>query len=232
MTNRREILQTGMSVPAWPLALNGLLSSNASARIAEDSVTVRKVVFDGRYTQGRAFADAVAGLGVPVTTLDEGDVTRIWDELDRLWRNTPMAIAGLTQYWPLFALERLASERGLRVVLRIEHEPRADGTLAHIMTGPSETLAMAAHLGRQDVAWPVLTAAVLTHCRADGRGSVERTIVTRADGPTLERASGPAVSSLQRAESVIHYYTPQAIQEGRGVARDAPLLSWLIAPRA
>lgn len=233
MTSRREFLQTGMSVSAWPFAVHGLLSSGvASARIPGNCVALRKAVFDDRYVEGRAFANAVEAFGAPVSALDEGDITALWsDELDRLWRKTPASIAGFTQYGPLFALERLANGRGMRVVLRVEHEVRADGTLAHLVSGPPETIAMARHLSRQGVDWPVLVAALLTHCRFDGSAPLEQTIVTPAATPALTRMSG-AGSPASVPESLIHYYTPQAIQQGRGVAWDGPLFSWLIAPRA
>lgn len=232
MTNRREFLQTGVSVPAWPLALSGLISSGASARIAKDRLAVHKAVFDDRYAEGRMFADAMAGFGVPVFALDNGDITKLWtDELDRLWRKTPAAVAGSTQYGPMFALERLANGRGMRVALRVEHQVRPDGTLAHVMEGPSETMAMAAHLEGRGIEWPAIIAVLLTHCRVGGSAPVERTIATQAARPVLTSASRPS-GSASASESVIHYYTPHAIQQGRAVPWDGPLFSWLIAPRA
>lgn len=225
MTNRRQFLQTGMSMPAWPLAINGWLASNgASARIAHDRVPLHKAVFDARYAQGHAFANAMAGFGVPAFGLEHGDITELFEEVDPLWRRTRAALAGTTQYGPLFVLERLAHERGLHVALRVEHVARDDGTLAHVMAGPAETLETAASLEPQSPDWPVLMAALLCHCRADGAFLSERTIVTRAAKPiAAERAGAP--------ETVIHYYTPHSSREGRGVPWDGPLYSWLIAPR-
>jgi hypothetical protein len=232
MANRREFLQTGVSVTALPPAINALLSGVASARAEGDNAVLHKAIFDDRYAEGRAFAAAIGRFGVPLHALRNGDVTDFWyDELDMLWRERPAAIAGSTQFGPLFALERLASERGMRVALRVEHQVRPDGTLAHVMTGAPETLALAERLRVERIDWPLLVAALLTHCRADCRAPVEHTVVMPGEAPALQTASVP-LGSPRAPHSVIHYYTPKAIQEGRDVPWDGPLYSWVIAPAA
>lgn len=168
MTNRREFLQTGVSVSTLSFAINGLVSDAAHARSADNKVALHKAIFDDRYAEGRAFAQTISGLGVPAEALRDGDVTHFYEELDLLWRERPAAIAGLTQFGPMFVLERLGLERGLRVARRVEHEVRSSGPLEHTMTGAPE--------------------------------------------------------------SVIHYYRPLALQEGRGIPWDGPLFSWVIAP--
>jgi hypothetical protein len=237
MTNRREFLQTGASLSALPLAVNGLLSPGAasaafSPRVEGGSAVLHKAVVDDRYAEGRRVAEAMGAYGVVVRALEDGDVTSFWyEELDLLWRVRPAAIAGTTQFGPMFALEQLGNERGMHVVLRIEHSPREDGGLAHVMTGTPETLAFAEGLQQQGVEWPLLTAAALAHCHADCPTPGRQTIATPGTRPAPARRSASPDSAHER-ESVIHYYTPYAIQLGRDVPWDGPLFSWVIAPSA
>lgn len=228
MTNRREFLRTGVSVSALPLA-NGLLSPNASARTGENSKTLHKAIFDDRYTECRTFAKTIGRFGVRPHALKNGDVTDLWaGELDRL-RGRPAAIAGLTQFGPMFVFEQIAREQRMRVRLRVEHRVQSDGTIAHVTTGPEETLAFAERLRTRVADWPALMAMLLTRCCSDASIPAERTIVMPGARPRLRQAVS---SGAPAPESVIHYYTPQGIREGRGVPWDGPLFSWVIAPDA
>jgi hypothetical protein len=120
MPNRREFLQTGAVVSA--IAMNGVLAGSAAAVGARPSMPLRWALYDDRYAEGRAFAEAAAAQGVATRALDGGDVTRFWyDELDVVWRRGPAAIAGLTQFGPMFVIEQLAAERRMHLTLRGEH---------------------------------------------------------------------------------------------------------------
>lgn len=231
MTSRREFLQTGMAVSALPLAVNELLLPEAAASAVGTAVhaeacnvTLHKAIFDNRYAESRVFAREAGKRGVPTYALNEGDVTDLWyEELDLLWRKTPAAVAGLTQFGPMFVLERLANERGMRVAIRVEHQVRDDGTLTHVLSAPPESAVFADHF-RFDMDWSALMAWFVTHCRTDCTTSVERTVVTRGAKPMLLQAPDADIP-----ESIIHYYTPLGIREGRGVPFDGPLFSWVIA---
>jgi hypothetical protein len=227
MTNRREFLQTGVSVTSLPLALNVLLpAATASARASY--IVPHSAVFDNRYVEGRTFAAATGRLGVSTRALDNGDVTSFWyDELDAIWRERPAAIAGTTQFGPMFVLERLAAERGMRVVLRAEHSAHPDGTMTHEITGPAETVRLAEHLQRREVDWPVLVAVLAAHCPIGRATPVTRTVTTPGAKPEPDVPAGEGMP-----ETVIHYYTSAAIRDGQGVPWDGPLFSWLIAPKA
>jgi hypothetical protein len=226
MPNRREFLQTGAVVSAF--AVNGLLVRDAAALgAARDRVTLHKVIYDDRYADVRDFAATVAQRGIALAALDAGDVTRIFDELDVLWRSQPFAIAGTTQFGPMLVLEQLGVERGLRMALRVEHRLQADGTLAHSVTAAEETLALANALGASDFAWPVAMAALACGCASPG-DAPERTVALAFGGaqPELQRAGAEPPASA----SFIHYYTPRDVQQGYGPAVDGPLYSWVIAP--
>lgn len=220
MPNRRQFLQTSAAVSA--VAANGMIAS-ATGAAAAGAVRLGRAIYDDRYAEGRRFAEVVAGHGVPVRSLDNGDITRFWyAELEPLWRREPVAIAGLTQFGPMFVVERLALEHGLRVVLRVEHCSRG-GMLDHSFSGPRDTVALAGGFDALDADWPGLIGALACGVAAD-------------DSPHYEGAleSAGAVSRVTRdpgAPSVIHYYTPLGVQQGYGPELDGPLYSWVVAPR-
>jgi hypothetical protein len=228
MTNRREFLQTGVAVSALPLAINGILTPDAAAASADVSnVRLYKAIFDDRYAESLTFAREVGRFRVPGYALENGDVTDLWYELDLHWRNEPAAIAGSTQFGPLFVLERLAHEHGMRVAIRVEHQVRADGTLAHVMSASRETLALAERLRSEQMDWPAMMAALVSHCRVQRTAPISHTLVMPGAQPVLTDTF-----DSRMPESIIHYYTTIAIQQGHSVPWDGPLFSWLIAPEA
>jgi hypothetical protein len=222
MFNRREFLQTSAAVSA--LAANGVIAGTASAsRPGKPS----RAIYDDRYAAGRRFAAVVAAHGVPTRALDDGDITRFWyDELETLWKREPVAIAGFTQFGPMFVVERLALERGLALVLRVEHRSRSDGSLEHSFTGPRETLALAAGFETLQSDWAGLVAALACSVGGDDSPRHDAALATAESAPRLAPSIEPA------APSAIHYYTPVAVQQGYGPALDGPLYSWVVAPRA
>jgi hypothetical protein len=161
---------------------------------------------------------------VPVRALDAGDVTRFWyEEFDPLTRRGPIAVAGMTQFGPMFVVERLAAERGMCLALRVEHCAEPGGTLVHRVTAPHETLALASASPLLASDWPALIAELAL--QAIGDGSPRRTAELTTRGTV--QALAPVAS-----DSFIHYYTPYAMQQGHSAALDGPLYSWLVAPRA
>jgi hypothetical protein len=225
MPNRREFLQTGAAVSA--IAANGMIASPAGAAGAQRPTKLSRAVYDDRYAEGRRFAEVVAAHGVPTRALDDGDITRFWyEELETLWQGEAVAIAGFTQFGPMFVVERLALERGMHLVLRVAHRGRADGTLEHSLTGPRETLALAAGFEALHADWPGLIAALACSVGGDVSPGHHAELVTAEPTPRLSREAAPS------SPSVIHYYTPLAVQQGYGPALDGPLYSWVAAPRA
>jgi hypothetical protein len=230
MTNRREFLQTGASVSALPLA-GRLLPPDARPRIDPSHASFSGAVFDDRYAEGRSFGEAMRQLGVPVRGLANGDTTELWHDAQDLLRRKPLAaIAGTTQFGPMFVFEQLGTQRRMRVTLRVEHRVRGNRTIAHVMTGPPETLALAEDLRQRSMSWPALMAALFVHSRADASGTVRRTMIMPGSKPEPRRASSAGNESAP--ESPIHYYRPLALQEGHRVPWDGPLFSWVIAPAA
>jgi hypothetical protein len=222
MPNRREFLQTGAAVSA--IAANGMIARSAEAVGGSPLFTLARAVYDDRYAEGRRFATVAGAHGVPTRALDDGDITRFWyDELEPLLRRETVAIAGFTQFGPMFVVERLAADHGKRSVLCVEHYSAADGTLAHSFAGPRETLALAAGFEAHSD-WPALMAALA--CRVGTDDSARRGVELK----TAQFAPSPTPRAAPTAP-FIHYYTPHAEQQGYGPALDGPLYSWVVAPR-
>jgi hypothetical protein len=229
MPNRREFLQTGAVVSA--VAMNGLMARGAEATsAARAGLALHKAIYDGRYALAREFAVAVVRQGVPVGALEDGDVTRFWyDELDLEWRRRPAVIAGTTQFGPMFVLEQLGAERGLRMALRVEHRPQPDGTLVHEITADANTIVLARDLGAAGFEWPVLMAALV--CNVSTAATSQETAALAIGGIQPQLAAALQAQAGSQSSS-IHYYTPRAVQQGYGVALDGPLFSWVLAPRS
>lgn len=223
MPNRREFLHTGAVMSA--LAINGLRAPDAAALgTALGGAAPRATIYDDRYAEGRRFAAALTAAGTAAHALDRGDITRLYNErLDALWRREPVTIAGLTQFGPMLVLEQLAGERRLRLALRVEHRAANDGRLAHVITGPRAAIESADELCAAGVDWPTVMAVLACGTVADSSRPTTATLFTPGLSPTLTAAPEDA--------SFIHYYTPQPVQQGYGVALDGPLYSWVIVPR-
>lgn len=124
MASRREFLQVGIAAAVLPVAA----WAKASALGAGGSPSsFYKVIVDDRFPASVEFGVEMSRLGAPVHAI-HGDITGLWyHDLDARWKAVsngqqgPIAIAGLTAHGPLFCLERLAWDHGMRVELRTEH---------------------------------------------------------------------------------------------------------------
>jgi hypothetical protein len=207
------------------LAINGLRAPDAAALgTMPGGAAPRATIYDDRYAEGRQFAAALTAVGAATHALDRGDITRLYNErLDALWRSEPVTIAGLTQFGPMLVVEQLAGERRLRLALRVEHRTTSDGRLAHVIMGPRAAIDSAEELHAAGVDWPTVMAVLACRAVADPSRPAAATLFTTALSPTPTAA--------QEDASFIHYYAPQAVQQGYGVALDGPLYSWVIVPR-
>jgi hypothetical protein len=187
-----------------------------------------RAIYDDRYAEAKRFAAVLAGRGVPARALDDGDVTRWYEELDALWRRDAFAVAGLTQFGPMLVVERLAAERRMGLAMRVEHRVTPDGALAHVVTAPRDVAAHAASFvgaARADL-WPELMAALVFRVSGEDAPHETSAFTTPAAAPRLAAEPAPA------AASIIHYYAPHAIQQGYGLPLDGPLYSWVVGPRS
>jgi len=122
MASRREFLQAGIAASVLPMAVAG---SNLAPNQRADRSAFYKVIFDQRFPTSVAFGEEWKARGAAVHAIS-GDITDLWfHDLDLQWKRQPVPIAGLTAHGPLFCLERLAWDRGMRVVSRVE-QPSVD----------------------------------------------------------------------------------------------------------
>jgi hypothetical protein len=82
-----------------------------------------KVIFDHRFPASREFGAEMEKLGATVHGI-HGDITDLWfHDLYHRWKQSPVPTAGMTAHGPLFCLERLAWDHGMRVLYRTDSEP-------------------------------------------------------------------------------------------------------------
>jgi hypothetical protein len=99
-------------------------SPDAVGASNNDHLKLHLAIFDHRFAAGRQFASSSEARGIAIRPI-ANDVTSLWySELHPLWKQQPVAIAGLTTYGPLFCLERLAWDHGMRVLYRDKCDAR------------------------------------------------------------------------------------------------------------
>jgi hypothetical protein len=115
---------------------------------------MHKVLVDGELAESVAYGEAAESSGFRLRVFARGDISDVWyDELDLLWRQQRVPIAGLTRHGPLFVLERFAWDRGMRVVFRGEHSPGPATVVSHRLRGSDEAVAAAARLVASGADW-------------------------------------------------------------------------------
>lgn len=123
--DRREFMVAAGAAAGATAGLGAPVEAAAAAAVQRPSFHM--IVADTRFAESRAFAAEAARAGNRVAWIT-GDITDLWyDELDLLWREKKVAIAGLTGYAAFFCLERLAWDRGLRVAFKEEHRRTDSG---------------------------------------------------------------------------------------------------------
>ena len=132
MIDRRTFVQygvTGLTATlaggAFELTGPGIGSRIGSWTGSEAAPEPHLALFDRRFAAARKFAQTTRAQGISTRAITS-DVTWVWfNELHPLWKQRPVAIAGLTTYAPLFCLERLAWDHGMRVIQRDQHDIRS-----------------------------------------------------------------------------------------------------------
>ena len=113
MPNRRQFLELGFAASIWPMPW--------TPAEAFPPFRLYKAIFDKSYAPALDFAARMASRGIAVHAID-GDITGVWfNDLALRWRESPAAIAGLTEPEALFCLEQLAWDHRMRVVERAPH---------------------------------------------------------------------------------------------------------------
>ncbi len=163
-------------------AMGGLTLATGAAQAAP--VPARPsgmIVADTRFAASRAFAAEAARSGQRIAWIG-GDITSLWyDELDFLWHREKIALSGLTAYGAFFCLERLALDRGLRVVFKGEHRRLASGLASHRIAGPATVVTQQSLAGLSGHAWAAQSARMAMAARGAGLIAVRLQAHARAD---------------------------------------------------
>lgn len=119
MANRREFMQAGLAASMMPILVT---AKELPPQPAAAVFPFYKVIFDHRFPASREFGSEMEKLGADVFGI-HGDITDLWfHDLSLRWKESPAPIAGMTAHGPLFCLERLAWDHGMRVLSRSEHQ--------------------------------------------------------------------------------------------------------------
>ena len=152
------------------------------------------LVGDTRSASSCEFATEAERLGIRVVRTS-GDITDFWfQELAERWRTAPVAIGGLTEHGPLFCLERLGWDHGLRVVFRGTHRELEGGFVEHAIAGPFPTIA-AVHTDLAGPEWPRRLARLLNSCPSARDTSATTVRGVSAEGPGRAGHHGDALVS-------------------------------------
>ena len=152
MASRRQVIQGGTAVGVAAAA--GLLSIPA----APAPMRFHTLLYERSAAPAVVFAAEAALRGGSMHSID-GNVTRVWlEQLQPLWRRSPVPIAGLTEFHCLFVLDLMAQAAGLRTVYVAHHLPATTG-YAHRLFGPHHIAATT--LDGHEELWPRQAAALL-----------------------------------------------------------------------
>jgi hypothetical protein len=121
MVSRRDFLVSGIAVSALPVVA-GVASARAAVPVLPElsSAPIYKVIYDQRFPASVAYGQEAKRRGLAVHAI-QGDITDVWyHDFYPMWKKRPAAIAGLTAHGPIFCLERLSWDFGMRVTFRDE----------------------------------------------------------------------------------------------------------------
>jgi hypothetical protein len=170
MTNRREFLQA-VAVAGFPGITAAAGCADAVRMRSAPDLDLHAALLDGRHAEARSFGKCLASAATPVCALPDGDITQIWlREIGPVWRDQPVAVAGLTARPALFCLEQLAWSCGLRVVFHGEHVMYPYGETEHsLLRGGQEARLSVRELVRAGSRWPARIARAIAIHRQDAR---------------------------------------------------------------
>ena len=186
MPSRRDFIQAGLAASVLPEAILGARVTAAPVRetrvVMPDVHRIYTVVSDVRFAPGAAFGLEAERLGARLVRI-QGDITDFWfNDLSVRWKESPVPIAGLTAHGPIFCLERLAWDHGLRVVFRGEHRVLGSGHLAHSISGPPATVVRSRSLALEGRRWTSCIAGLVTACETHAETLSAEMIMAPANG--------------------------------------------------
>ncbi|MGH9715866.1 MAG: hypothetical protein ACRD4R_03935 [Candidatus Acidiferrales bacterium] len=193
MTNRREFLHLGVAALSLPIAARALVSPEIFAPAERAGVEqIYEVFFDERFPACLAFGEAIKRRGLSTYAI-RGDITDVWfSDLYYRWKQAPAAIAGLTAPGPLFCLEMLARDAGMRVAFRTDHRLTTSGSVSgsrieHEFMGSQRAILEAADPDACGEHWPERMADLVSRFPQERDSAVN----AKASGPVLNGGDDP-----------------------------------------
>lgn len=158
LVDRRKFIQIGAGMAAAATAVP--LSAFASAT---DVLPLYKIIYDERFGPCRLFAEEAKHCGANVHAI-RGEVHDLWsDDLYHRWKSSPVAIAGMTTYVPMFRLATMARDAHMRVIYRAHHMVEdAAGGGEHEVFGPRVALTRQPALRGPHTEWSRGAARIVT----------------------------------------------------------------------
>jgi hypothetical protein len=148
------------------------------------SLQLERFVFDTRFAEAFDAAGEIERHGVVLAPIT-GDLMEFWyDELDLLWKERPMTLAGVATEDALFVLETFAQDRGMRVAYRGRHDVAKDGTMQHALSGPVAWLD-ALQSDMHSRAWTTALAEALVAYPSEGHEMASAEVSTPMAGISL-----------------------------------------------
>jgi hypothetical protein len=179
-TTRRDFLQRA-ALGALALPLGGMSAASemagirpAGSRGCAGQPEFDRIFFDARRAQALAFGETARQLGgrIQATSGDIDD--SCYDDLQRRWRIARTPVAGMTDFRVLFLLQTMASDAGLRPVLRIHHCGQG-ASVVHQAFGSNVNRAISrAHLSHAGPHWGRAAARLVACLAADDRDEICR----------------------------------------------------------
>jgi len=135
------------------VALPMLAMPAARSRFHAGRIRFDCVVYDARRVQALGFGETARQLGARTCAMTGAIDDPCYEDLRRRWRDARTPVAGITDFRALSLLQTMASDAGMRPVLRICH--RAHGaSMVHEVCGSDAQRAQAAeHLARAGIRW-------------------------------------------------------------------------------
>lgn len=186
VVDRRRFLKFGAALTVLPF-MGGDLVHAAAARRRRPVIRLHRIVYDERFQRSLAFAGQCERFHAATRAIC-GDVTDVWyHDLDLRWRAGRAPIAGMTTGDALFCLERLAWDRGMRVVFRAEHRCLPAGYTEHVLRGPEPLLCEASELTEAGADWPDRIGNWVARCPCRGSRIVEASALTAPEYTAADR---------------------------------------------
>jgi hypothetical protein len=209
MIDRRQFIQTGLA-GSMAGALGGAALLTGSLRVAARTpLPLHLALFDERFFEGLEFGYAMRTHGVR-TSSTRGDITETWySDLHPRWIRGPAAVAGLTAHEPLFCLERLAWDHGMRVVYEGIHRLLPDGRVTHAPSTPGPELTTSLSRG-----WASSVATLVAQMEGDDAPALP---IFRHDMERPGRYETPGTSSARENARLLYSWViaPATRRESR-----------------